>query len=752
MKTKICVFLSIILLAVPFSTWAQTDSSKDKKEVTKQTKKTTKKKSGKVKTVRTEISIGFYSLDEDSYRYGKYSGLTSSDGYVLADFKLDKRPDPKSSDTTRWTFQGRRLGLDSRHLEFDYRQQGTQRFKISYSEIPNHLFNDGLTPFREEAPGIWNLPPGWQVKPPNSTTRGLLNLQENLLDLSIDTKRRRLDLAYERRLGPNWTMDFDYRHETRKGERTLGGIIGFNWFNPRGAILPAPVDFTTDILEATMGYATSRLQLNFGIYASFFGNDEETLVFQNPFARQSQWAAGVGFPNSQGRIALEPDNSYLQFRVTGGLGISATTRLTADVSFGRVEQDDAFLPYTINPNLTVNTALPATNLDGKIDTTMLNLRLTSKLAQRLGLTVNYHYNDRDNKTPRRIFPYVGADSQDQRAVGDGRINSPYSYTRQKSDAIMTFRFSGAARLKAGIEYSDYNREFSDVEDADELTWLASALLRGWSKVSMRLGYRNSDRDVSNYNPNSLLIGSFLPGEIGGDDFLNHPQLRKYYLTDRERDEYRFRADFFPNAQFNLGVSVSEYKDDYDAGFFGLNEAKVTSWSVDGGWYPIEQVALTAFYSNEEYDASQSSRHVINSSSAADPNYNWFAESEDRVDTYNIALKLTGIGADKNGKGFEFGLDYTYSNTENTTRVVAVSADTAPLPDLLSEMRTFSIWSSFAMGDRASVRLAAENAKFESKDWGLDGVAPDTLSNVLLLGQSAANYNLWLISASLSYRF
>ena len=63
-----------------------------------------------------------------------------------------------------------------------------------------------------------------------------------------------------------------------------------------------------------------------------------------------------------------------------------------------------------------------------------------------------------------------------------------------------------------------------------------------------------------------------------------------------------------------------------------------------------------------------------------------------------------------------------------------------------------IWSRFAMGERSSIRLSAQSAKLTSKDWALDGVEPDTVSRVLLPGQAAANYDLWLVSAAWTYRF
>lgn len=747
MKIKYHFILSMLvlaLLATPVTAWAQV---KDKKADTAKKKQATEEPA-----VKKEFSIGAYYLDDDSYRYGKYSGLTDSGGYVLFDFLLEKRPNPKSTDTTRWKLQGWRLGLDSRRLEFDYHQQGKQRFRFDYHEIPNHRFGDGLTPFREAAPGVWNLPAGWEIDPRKTTTASFLSLQDSLVDLSVDTKRRKLDLSYDRKLGTNWDLEIDFRHETRKGERTLGSIFGWGFFNPRGVILPAPVDQTTDTLEAMFAYTTSRLKFGFGLYASFFGNDKETLTFQNPYRHLTTWADSVAFPNSQGRIALEPDNSYIQFKAHGGMNFNSTTRLAAAFSYGQMEQNDTLLPYSINPDLVVHTPLPRASLNAKIDTLMFNLRLTTQLARRLGVAVNYHYDERDNKTSRAIYPYIGGDSQDQRDFEDGRINRPYSYSRSKADAALTYRLTGVARLKAGFEYSDYSRDFQEVEDSDETTWLAGISFRGWSMASLKFDYRNSNRDVSEYIANAPLINSFLSGTIDPDEFQNHPLLRKYYLTERDREEYRVRADLFPNKLFNVGFAGSYSKDDYATGFFGLNEAKIRTWTIDAGWHPQDHISVTGFYTFEEYDSSQSSRSFQNTNSLGDPENNWFADTEDTVDTYNIALSFTDIGTGKGWNGVDFGMDYTYSNTVSMISVAAVSENTAPLPDLISKMQTFSIWGSMSVGESSSIRLAAESTELETKDWALDGVVPDTLANVLLLGESAANYDVWLISASWSYRF
>ena len=42
--------------------------------------------------IDNEVTIGLYYLDDDSYRYGKYTGLTDEGFYLLGDFRIEKRP------------------------------------------------------------------------------------------------------------------------------------------------------------------------------------------------------------------------------------------------------------------------------------------------------------------------------------------------------------------------------------------------------------------------------------------------------------------------------------------------------------------------------------------------------------------------------------------------------------------------------------------------------------------------------------
>lgn len=698
------------------------------------------------------FDIGAYWVDEDAYRYGKYTGLTDDGAELLMDFSIDRRVDWDSGDTRSWSLKGWRLGLDSRRIEYRIADQGKQSFAATWRQIPNNRIGDGRTPYRGAGDSLLSLPSTWEVAPGSSNTRGFTNLYESLVDLKVDTMRTRMEAKLSREIGRAWSLDIDYLHEMKEGTRTIGGIFGYTGGNPRGVILPAPVNFTTDNIDAMFNFEGNRVQAGIGTYLSFFNNDQTSLTWQNAYGRQADWAAGVEYPDAQGRLALEPDNSYLQLKGYLGFNLTPGSRLTADASFGRMEQNDTLLPYTVNPELLVHTPVPLVSLDGEIETTLVNLRYTTNLGRRLGLALNYRYDDRDNSTPRAPYPYIGADSQDQRDDEEARINLPYSYTNHESDATATLRLGGSARLKFGAEYSDYSREYSEVSDADEWTWLAGLHFNAWQTTGFNIDLRHSERDVDAYIGNVPLIWSHLPGVIGENEFENHPLMRKYFLTGRDRDEIRFRADFYPVSTINLGVSGSVFKDDYDAGYFGLNQTDAQTASLDFGWYPTERLSLVAYYTRESYDADQSSRSFNNVATALNPAGNWWASSEDDVDTWNLSLSWKEIGADRGWQGVSAGVDLTSSNVESQITVTNAAANTGPLPPLETDLSSASAWLGFGLGERTRLHFSLELSELDSTDFALDDVLPDTLANVLTLGESAANYDQMLLWASLTTKF
>jgi len=217
MKNRIKHFLSVLLLAfliAPSASWAQDKTDGDAKEPDQK-----EEKEEKTSVVDNEIKIGIYYLSDDSFRYGKYSGLTDKGAYALVDFRWEKRPEWDSGDAIRWRFQGWRVGLNSRRLEFDWSQQGKQRFKFDYRRIPNNKFDNGLTPYMGLGGGELRMPNGWEVAPGSGSTGGFINLDEYLKPYDIKTYRNSMTLNYDLKISSHWDMAIDYRHENKNGVR-----------------------------------------------------------------------------------------------------------------------------------------------------------------------------------------------------------------------------------------------------------------------------------------------------------------------------------------------------------------------------------------------------------------------------------------------------------------------------------------------------------------------------------------------------
>ena len=79
----------------------------------------------------------------------------------------------------------------------------------------------------------------------------------------------------------------------------------------------------------------------------------------------------------QGARAQAPDNKAQTVTLAGAYNFSPRTTLSMTAALGEIRQEDALLPYTINPGVPL-TALPRESLDGKIETTHVDVAFTSR--------------------------------------------------------------------------------------------------------------------------------------------------------------------------------------------------------------------------------------------------------------------------------------------------------------------------------------------------------------------------------------
>jgi MtrB/PioB family decaheme-associated outer membrane protein len=706
------------------------------------------------------VDAGLGYLDVDSFAFGRYSGITEQGLEAILDFGLQMRSAWDGDQTGYWRLEGWRVGLESRRLEMEIGQQGTQRLFVGYRGMPNYRYDDGQTPF-VRGTAFLGLPPQWTA---GTSTLQMPALGATLRTQTIEHERQRLDVGYQRLLDSRWSFNADYRREMKEGRRMIGGLIGNSGGTRRSALLPAPVDFVTDIVDASVQYQADRYQAGAGVHASVFENERPAITWQNPFGQIAGWAPGAGFPQGLGRTALEPDNRFYQARAFGGYSFSPVTRVSGHVAAGRMRQDDRFLPYTVNPALNVPVGLPRDRLDGRIDTLLADIRLTTQPLPQLNLTATYRFDDRDNRTPQDVYLPVRGDSQHQVAYTSGRINLPYSFSEQRFSLDARYRLAKRTRLVASYTRSEKDRDFMEVRRMDEDIYRIGLQLQPGTIASLGIDYIRADRKGSRYDGNVPYIAGHVPGAIDPLDplaFENHPQLRKYFLADRTRDQIRARGDIFPWTAVGLGLEARYSRDDYEDGFFGLDESRVQAYTADATWTPTAGVSVSTFFTHERFDAAQTGRSFRGPPNKAldafNPARDWAVDSDDRIDTAGLNAEWRDLGVNLGGLGrLDVGADVVYSRSRTELGVTSGPAlTTAPLPDLYTRLAAYGIYGNYRISAATAVRIRFEHERFRARDFQLDDVPPegvDAAGRVLGLGVSSPSYTANWMTISMRHQF
>lgn len=693
------------------------------------------------------IGLGLNSLD--SYRFGRFTGIT--DDGPFAAVQLDWRSTPTASDAGYWSVTGRNLGLDTGGFTLDYGRSGRFRFFLRGDQLPHYRFEDGKTPFRGSGSALQTLPANWVGA---NSSAGLSTLDASLLPMQVDKQRQRLTTGLTMQFSDAWQFAGEYRHETKQGEETLGAIFGSTGGNPRGALLARPIDFETDTIELGLNRTGARSQYSFSYNAMLFSNHDASLSWQNPF-NNPQWPSGASYRDGAfGQMALEPDTRSSQLQFSGAHTFDDGGRLSGSLSTTRLEQDDRFLPYS--SALAAPVPLPRTDLAGRVDTLVASLNYSRTLSRRLLLRLRGNYTDRDNKTPQALYLRVAGDAANQAdpLSINARRNRLYDLQTSRIEADLSLRLGGARRLAFGLEHESKDRSSVDVartrEDTGYLKYnfTAGSRANGWLKLS------HAERDATAYDSTIPLRAGhnpdFIATLIGDELFENDPFLRRYHLTDRDRDELSSSVNFFPTDALAFSVLAKRSADDYPDSTVGLLDSRRRNLAFDLSLNPGTGWQASIYYALDDYLNRQAgyarsgggNPTPFYPASVRLPGNAWRVKSTDQVSTTGL-----GIDWDLLDSRLQLGLDLSYADAVTTTESASSGLNRAPLPAVSTLIKNVSLTANYDLGSDRELQLNYYYEDLNSSDWALDGVTTNTLSNVLLPGNSSPAYygHLLLVS-------
>jgi MtrB/PioB family decaheme-associated outer membrane protein len=705
-----------------------------------------------------------FDVDEprDAAKFEEYRDI--NEGFILRELSFGWLPEDSP-----WSagFEVFDLGEDDEHVGASLRNAGRLRFEASWDRTP-HLFSRNATVIHTIDGG--NLLLGPAVRSaleanPLRTPEVLSGMGRNLeIGVRRDTGAAALDFA----LMEGWDVHVGARQEERKGTRrtsvgtytrrqtvepgTGAGSFDRERFEPRGLEMPEPVDYRSTDYGVSTTFHQRLGFLTLGFEGSAFSNHLDTLTWDNPYEAFPSVASAA----DRGRFArtsldLAPDNTYQRLHAAGGLNLPGKTRLQLNYAVGTMEQDDPFLPFTLNEALffpgrdrvlgtaddvrgTSLSLLPALSLNGEVETTRADLRLSSNPFEPLHLRAALRTYEYDDQTEELIFPGYAAFGDSAWRVGIGLrlngaealFNEPGGYDRTVWSVGGSWRFGRPAMLDLEFTNTEWDYEKRQVEGTSEDAIQARLQLTPVEWLEARLTFLDASREFDG------------PYSIG----LEGSRVRAFDVWNRDRTRLGAELDFLPGESWTFGIAFYNWTDEYPGVVvapsplpasnpfpsfpYGLNEAGTDSLSLNGS-YAAERWTLAGGLGRDTSDwesLATAKTTLLNDTVQYDPANRWRRVQDDTLDWANLSFDAQLV-PDK--VRLLADIDWSsYEGDQETSNLGAPNINSAiayPFPSFKTDFFSGDVALRWSVAGNAEIEARYLYEPFRLSDFMWDAVEP-----------------------------
>ncbi len=727
------------------------------------------------------VSVGPGYQSADSFRFGRYSGLTDQGGIGIGEFLLQRRDPWDSGGTNYYRAEGLNLGLRSRSFNLQFGNQGWYGVQLFYDGVPYNAWSDFHTIYGTSGTGALNGGALPSTTPwfGSAALAPFLNTQE--LKLQRDIFGGQLDY---KPLQTDWQVTTAFRHDHKEGTQENSLLFGtgknavLQGSVPTGTsgnllYFPMPVSYDIDRYDAKVAYNGPDLQAELGYTYSGFTDNNTSFNAVDPFSSPASIPVGTFFTKPGGNnlgppgtliqaaYALPPSNSAHYVRGVLGYnipsGILRDTRLISTFQYGLQLQNSLYTADTLNTFLLAKSlGSHLGSLDGQVRTFFGNATVTSRPIDRLDLKVSYTIDKRDNDTAKQLVqsPYVDSWQTYANAIGTGAAvgvpNLILSSTIQTLKAEAGYRVLPKTKLSIGYNYKDTTRSLSPTPHQQEN--LAFARVNSGLPFGLNgnLGYEHSVRTGS-YNP-------YVPWQYWGFP-IAEGNPTAFYLASRTQDAIKGRLSASPLDEVSFGLESRFANNHYPASIFGLTNDHALSVSPDFSWTPIENLNLHLFYSYEQIFRDDSGQISITNPPAPAFLSPWSQKSEDNTHTVGVAADWKLTPAFKLGASYNFAYgDVMYALADQlTTAQSLILANQGnviqPLPDMKSTLHSLTVHGTYEFTPQVSLWVGTTFERFIFNDFALAAVSNATqYGNALYPGYANPSYSVVVVGAAVHIRF
>jgi MtrB/PioB family decaheme-associated outer membrane protein len=651
--------------------------------------------------VGSEVSaeIGGANVDDDSAKFGDYTGLDEEGEYLLADIE------GRSRAASGWyvSYEGHKLGLDSRDAAITLGKEGIFSARMFYDAIPKRTFDDTATPF-EIGPTDDQLflPAGWVD---GGTTQGMTSLNTALQPVDIGHERKSAGIAVDWRLSKAFAAFANFRREDKEGT----GYAGVGNFTTALQI-PEPLDSTIDSYELGVQWTGKSAFARLSYFVQEYSDELNGLTWDNPYTSFNGATTG--------RMATAPDNEMEQIVLSAGAHFAYDTSIGFNAIFGTLSQDDELLPFTTNAGVSPG-ALPRASLNGDADVNHFGLTLATHPLDKIRVRGSASYDERKDNTNSITFANGYVES-DMFSFPDSITPERYDYEKLRGEIEGEYRLYDNVRFFIGARGEKLERTEQDVDETTEGTGYSGVRLNGLGGVTMELRIGETHKDVS---------------DTRTPESWENPSFWKYNLANRDRDFGDVKLSYAPIESVTLALDGQIANDSYRKSEYGLQSGSDRRGALNVTWMPKEGLSIYGDFAYQQIKAEQTN-------AGGTPANEWEATHKDIYRTWGFGARYMGI-ADK----WDLQLDLAKAKSEGEINTI-----TGEFPENESDFESVRFAAYYHVNDALKLGVGVLFEELETSDWALEGVQPATLPTLLALGADPYNYDVRVISFTVSYYF
>ena len=275
-----------------------------------------------------------------------------------------------------------------------------------------------------------------------------------------------------------------------------------------------------------------------------------------------------------------------------------------------------------------------------------------------------------------------------------------------------------SKVLFGFEHENTERDFQEVDESKENTLRLKFTTRPADDMNVGVKVARAERDISSYQA------------VPQTQRPQNPLLRKFNMADRTRTSADLQVSMTPSETWQYGFGVSVADDDYSESEVGLTSSRASNLTAD---FSVIMSTASSLHMFLDHQVMQSNQAGSNAFSVADR----FARTKDTVNTVGV-----GVTHRLQETPLEIGADCTVSDSQSE-----ISVNTGAFPTLEANLNSLQLHTTYHFEDGGNVRAGYRYEIFRADDWMLDNVAPDTVSNVVLLGEQAPSYEVHVLTLS-----